>query len=152
MLYALPAEAILEILSYLPVQTLRAFQLVSRDWESFIRTNESFVYKKAAFIHRFLPSSNFISVSELQSVYPIRSLSRVHDWKSFCRSRCLIERSWSGRGPSEIKRFTATGDAVHRIKVDEDAGYIITTSKVGGLAVTDMTSNELLWSLHKVSH
>ena len=46
----LPPENVLEILSYLPVQSLRELQLISRDWRSFITTNESIFYKKAALL------------------------------------------------------------------------------------------------------
>ncbi|KAG6830268.1 hypothetical protein H0H92_001534 [Tricholoma furcatifolium] len=38
-------------------------------------------------------------------------------------------------------------ESVHRIKVDEKAGYILTTTSDGGLFVTDLQSNQELWSL-----
>ena len=36
---------------------------------------------------------------------------------------------------------------VHRIKVDEKAGYILTTHSDGGLTVTDLGEDVVLWSL-----
>ena len=36
---------------------------------------------------------------------------------------------------------------MHRIKVDEKAGIILTTSQVGGLLVRDLESDEVLWEL-----
>jgi F-box-like len=152
MLDILPVEKVLEILEYLPVQTLHSLLLVSRDWEIFIQENETSIYRKAALLHGFLPSSDFTSVSDLGSIFPARTLAGVHDWKGFCRRRRLIDRSWCGNGPSLINKFTATGGTVHRIKIDESAGYIITTSKRGGLYVTDLLQNELLWSLPEASH
>jgi hypothetical protein len=151
MLQFLPPEGILEILSYLPVQTLRTLQLISRDWEIFIKTNQASIYKKASLLHGFLPSSDFASVSDLQSIYPTRSLTGVDNWRDFCHRRFSIERRWFGQGPSSIKSFPEAGESVHRIKIDENAGYIITTSRDGGLAVTDLTRNELLWWLPQVS-
>jgi hypothetical protein len=147
MLHILPVEGILEVLSYLPVQSLWALQLVSRDWETFVKTNQTTIYKNAALLHGFLASSDVTSMDELQTLFTVRSFTEVHDWKSFCHRRQLIDMSWNGRGPSAIKKYTDTGDGVHRIKVDEDAGYIITTSQLGGLCVTDLTRNERLWSL-----
>jgi hypothetical protein len=151
MLSILPVEIALQVLSYLPLQTLRILQLVSRRWRTFIQHNESAVYRHAALLHGFLPSSSVTSISELPTVFPVRSVAGVGDWKNFCHRRHDIDRSWTGRGPSSIRKYTAAGSDVHRIKVDEDAGYIITTSKLGGLAVTDLISNVLLWSLHEAS-
>ena len=88
MLDKLPTENVLEILSYLPVQSLRELQLVSRDWRSFIATNESIVYKKAALLHGYLLSPNSTSVSDLQSVYSRRTLETVHGWMDLCESCC----------------------------------------------------------------
>jgi hypothetical protein len=39
---------------------------------------------------------------------------------------------------------------VHRIKVDEKAGYILTTKSDGGLIVTDLEEDVVLWSLSPV--
>ena len=39
---------------------------------------------------------------------------------------------------------------MHRIKVDEDIGIVITTHKTGGLNVRDIETDELLWALPPV--
>ena len=88
MLDKLPPENVLEILSYLPVQSLRELQLISRDWRSFISTNESIVYKKAALLHGYLLSPNSTSVSDLRSVDSRRSLETVHGWRDLCEFCC----------------------------------------------------------------
>ena len=36
---------------------------------------------------------------------------------------------------------------MHRIKVNEKVGIILTTSQVGGLLVRDLESDEVLWEL-----
>ena len=65
--------------------------------------------------------------------------------------RLQIQYSWLGKAPSRIVQHrTSPNRRVHRIKVDESAGFIITTSRRGGLAVTDINTDELLWSLPEV--
>jgi hypothetical protein len=66
------------------------------------------------------------------------------------RRLCDIDHAWSARVPSTITTHHATGDSVHRIKVDEKAGYILTTNFDGGLTVTDLNEDVVLWSLPKV--
>lgn len=39
---------------------------------------------------------------------------------------------------------------VHRIKVDEDVGIVITTHKDGGINVRDLYTDEVLWALPRV--
>jgi hypothetical protein len=55
-----------------------------------------------------------------------------------------------GRGPSRSIEYRATGTNVHSFKVDDRAGYIISTLNDGGLRVADLMKNEVLWSLPEV--
>ena len=70
------------------------------------------------------------------------------------RKRLEIQRSWKGTGPSTLIQHTSTSPElthmVHRIKVDELAGYIMTTSNKGGLLVTDLNEDRVLWALPQV--
>jgi hypothetical protein len=68
------------------------------------------------------------------------------------KRRFQIEKSWIGRGSSSIQVHQQTGTSVHRFKVDEDAGFIIATSDGGGLVVTDITKDKVVWSLPPVNH
>jgi hypothetical protein len=76
------------------------------------------------------------------------------------RRRKLVEHSWAGHAPSSVLPSPRSPDLpvanvhqnnhryrVHRIKVDEKAGIILTTSQVGGLLVRDLESDEVLWEL-----
>ena len=76
------------------------------------------------------------------------------------RRRKLVEHSWAGRAPSGVLPSPRSPDPpvpnifqnnhryrVHRIKVAEKAGIILTTSQVGGLLVRDLESDEVLWEL-----
>ena len=46
--------------------------------------------------------------------------------------------------------MTPPDNDTHRIKVDENAGFCITTRLLGGLAVTHLFSGVLFWSLSPV--
>lgn len=67
--------------------------------------------------------------------------------------RARIEKGWMGRAPSTKKAYNAPGDHVHRIKVDEQRGFIITTYSEGGLTgltVTDIATDTALWTFDTV--
>ncbi|KAH7926868.1 hypothetical protein BV22DRAFT_1111448 [Leucogyrophana mollusca] len=142
MLHQLPTEIALHTASYLPLYSLCKVTLVCRQWNELITTNESSVYRNAALLHRFVAPANV--ETELASQKP---KLEGHEWRLFCRRRLEIERGWRGRGPSSFKELSATGRSVHRIKVDEEEGIVITTYQNGGLFVTDLIDNRVLWSL-----
>lgn len=62
-----------------------------------------------------------------------------------------LERNWEGRGKEPTERlFESTGKDVHRFKLDEKHGIIITTHRSGGLRVCDMETDAVLFELTKV--
>ena len=64
-----------------------------------------------------------------------------------------IQRNWKAKGPFVLTEHKSTSQwsyLVHRIKVDELAGCIITTFDKRGLLVTDLNENFILWSLPQV--
>ena len=168
----LPVELIFEVLSHLSLQNLAAFPLVCREWREFMKENESTIYHNAARLHYFVPASSSSQRlhEALKELYSQKSLRGVNSWKDLCTSspspsfhldltavvvvgqrRLQIKHSWLGKAPSRIvQHHTSPNRRVHRIKVDESAGFIITTSRRGGLAVTDINTDELLWSLPEV--
>ncbi|KAH7926821.1 hypothetical protein BV22DRAFT_1062053 [Leucogyrophana mollusca] len=141
MLHQFPTEVALQTASYLPLYSLCNVALVCRQWNELITTNEPSVYRNAALLHRFL------APAELASQKP---KLKGHEWRLFCRRRLEIERGWRGRGPSSFKELSAARNAVFRFKVDEEEGTIIATCRYGGLFVTDLIDNYLLWSLTHV--
>ncbi|KAK0455503.1 uncharacterized protein EV420DRAFT_1336393 [Desarmillaria tabescens] len=153
----LPAEIILEILAYLQLDSLASFAAVSRSTKIFIDANESTVYRNAAVIHGLI-SSEATQPADLRTKYTPKSMQGVDSWKSFCRRQITIKRAWKGKSPSSARRLAYASlhrQDVHRIKVDEWAGIIITTYRNGGLAVADIATNRVLWSLpssHVVPH
>ena len=78
-----------------------------------------------------------------------------HSDKVSGQKRIQIQRNWKGKGPSILTEHKSTCQAsymVHRIKVDELAGYIMMTYDKGGLLVTDLNKDVVLWSLPQVCH
>ena len=57
-----------------------------------------------------------------------------------------------GKLPGSPHRIQSPGTAgkFHRIKVDEEAGYVINTFTDGGLLVSDIYNHRVLWALGKV--
>ena len=61
-----------------------------------------------------------------------------------------MEANWLGRGTSWCIELAGDHADVHRIKVDEERGLVITTHRDGGLNVRDMDTDEILWGLPRV--
>ena len=57
-----------------------------------------------------------------------------------------------GKLPGNPHRVKVPGKVgnFHRIKVDEEAGYVINTFTNGGLVVSDIHDHRILWSLAEV--
>ncbi|KAL4068868.1 hypothetical protein V8B97DRAFT_2024543 [Scleroderma yunnanense] len=140
MLHLLPAEIALQTVACLPIQSLQTISQVSRAWHDLLAVNENTVYLNAAIYHKF------VSEEDIR----LRSLSQIlggNDWKSFCRRELQIQKAWRGRAPSHVNEISACGSSVHRIKVDEENNLLITTSQTGGIVVTDINDNHVLWGL-----
>lgn len=173
MLNQLPTELRLRTLSYLGVRDLHNVQLASRSWRSLFVANEASIYRYAASHHALIPYSN-ISLEEAKDKSPPCSMYGVISWKGLGTSypcnlilwqswmstfhlhpvvqrRFEMEYRWQGHWNPGIREIIGAGSAVHRIKVDQEAGYIITTSSQGGLIVTDLVTCDVLWSLSQVS-
>lgn len=161
----LPVELVISILNYLPLSTISSLLSTSREWNNFCEANQSILYHNAAVLHGFTPSSSIV-YSDLGAALSRRSLTGVSDWKSFCASfssvasnpfislgytQTCIQKSWRGEAASFVTSHRCAGDNVHRVKVDEQRGFIVTTSWNGGLVVADLSDDKVLWSLPEVS-
>ncbi|KAJ3746772.1 hypothetical protein DFH05DRAFT_981227 [Lentinula detonsa] len=144
----LPTELTLSVLSFLDLSCISVLPLVCKSWKYLIDENESTVYHRLAarcgYIH-----STAVVFNQLPSLYSAKSLASVTNWKSFCQRRVHISKSWVGKASSHYVSYPSSGSKVHRIKVDEKAGIIITSFRDGGLCVSDLTDNQVLWSLPK---
>lgn len=116
MLQRLPPELVLEILQYLPLPSLYAVVLSSKHLHSLITSHEQIVYHNASLVHSF-PSKG------------------IADWKVHCQNEVYLTRSWLGKEKARIIRHPLNETTVHRIKVDDEKGLVMTTSMFGGLIV-----------------
>ncbi|KAJ7455901.1 hypothetical protein B0H11DRAFT_2066218 [Mycena galericulata] len=142
----LPVELVISILKYLPLSTLSNLLSTSREWNNFFQVNQSILYHNAAVLHGFTPSTSVV-YSDLTSILSRRSLTGVTDWKSFCCTQVHIQRAWRGKASSCVTAHRRGGNEVHRIKVDEQRGFIIVTTSSGGLLVVDLYEDKVLWAL-----
>ncbi|CAL1711315.1 unnamed protein product [Somion occarium] len=145
-LNSLPPELLLNILQYLPVQCLNGMMKLSREWRTFFTANEAAIYRNAALVHHFVPSID-ISLEDAKCLYAGHLLENVGNWRSFCCHLFLLQRNWAGRGTATIKTFNSPTRNVHRLKVDERNGILLTTHSQGGLRVSDLETDNILWGL-----
>jgi len=142
----LPPELVLKVLSCIPLSSLHVVMQLSRLWYQFILTHEHSIYHHAAWYHRFITSMK-VSLDEAKSLHTGRAMVVVDDWRSFCRYLFCLHSTWSGHGRVTSRLYSAAGTEVHRIKADEKEGFVITTSSAGGIRVTDLETDMLLWEL-----
>ncbi|EJD07887.1 uncharacterized protein FOMMEDRAFT_150476 [Fomitiporia mediterranea MF3/22] len=153
MLKNLPLELVLSIFRYCDARTLYNAQLVSRGWATAIAENENTVYRATAIYHGFVdPSSTLEELSTDWTGLTSSEHEHFRGWKDFCRRRFQVEYNWEGRGSTpKTTLFRSTGKDVHRFKIDErrDAQFIITTHRRGGLKVTCMDTDTVLFELRR---
>ncbi|KAJ3920345.1 hypothetical protein F5877DRAFT_77246 [Lentinula edodes] len=147
MLIQLPPELILSVLSLLDLSCIQAFSLVCKTCKRLVDENESSIYHALSAYRGYIDSKTVFN--QLPSLYSSKSLVGVTNWKSFCQRRVHISKSWTGKASSHYVSYAGSGSKVHRIKVDEQAGFIITSFRDGGLLVNDLADDQVLWSLPK---
>ncbi|KAI5117611.1 hypothetical protein M0805_001211 [Coniferiporia weirii] len=150
MITVLPPEILLNVLGYCSIQTICSLQLICKDFNDFVKENETAVYHAAALLHGFIEPEQLLRDAHVN--YPGSWLDGLRGWKDLCQRWFQVETNWEGRG--ETPRETTlkrTGDDVHRIKVDErqNARFVITTHQNGGLRVTCMDTDTVLFALAK---
>src|ERR1700724_4477321 len=84
----LPTNIVLEILTYLPLNTIASLALVSRWLHSLINSNENPIYHRASFLHGYIPSYT-TSLQKAHSMYSRRSIGPISNWKNFCAFNLL---------------------------------------------------------------
>ena len=84
----LPAELLLRVLAFLPVQALRSLRLASRAWNVFFFENESTIYHHAAVLHRFIDSIDTLLPEAKAARKHLTFLQDVPDWYHYCE--CIV--------------------------------------------------------------
>jgi F-box associated protein len=177
MLHILPVELSLAVLSYLPLSTLCPSHSVSRKWLNFFSQNQSTIFHNAAILHGYTHHATLL-LEDALSTHQGDPWEGATDWKDFCklyitmplpctgvadsespvlvlvlvlgRRSHQLHMNWEGNGRVVARLLRPPGSDVHRLKVDEKAGILITTHILGGLSVTHLFSGVLLWSLPRV--
>lgn len=89
-IHNLPPEMLLEILFYLPVESLCALESVSRHFRALITENVNKIYKPIAITHQFASQGavqrglKAALRDALKTLGPTKSLQDMDDWKQFC--------------------------------------------------------------------
>jgi len=156
-LSALPVDILLEIIQYLPFMAVGSLPALSKSWAAFVNANESSIYRSTSKSYGFSPKGGFHDAPPPEGwkawcKYPLALLRwRPSDNPSVIR-KLQIELRWMGKLPGNPSRVMVPGKTgnFHRIKVDEEAGYLINTFTNGGLVVSDIHDHRVLWSLDEV--
>ncbi|KXN82163.1 hypothetical protein AN958_02972 [Leucoagaricus sp. SymC.cos] len=159
MLLDLPPELLVSVLKYLPVSDISACACTSKAFKDLIDQHESTIYRQAA-AH---PSLSLIPHDHIlfSDILPHGFLSRrylgdVDNWKNLCRRALNVRSCWLGKGPSRVKNYNqgyANYPSVHRIKVDERRGFVITThgqhnvAGQGRVVVSDINDGTAIFQL-----
>ncbi|KAG9043337.1 hypothetical protein FS837_009733, partial [Tulasnella sp. UAMH 9824] len=159
-LNVLPPELFIRVLSYLPIQDVVSFGLISRSFHEVVRVNEGPIYQAAAALHGFIkPAENAWTPPLLSNAIRIPDatgwLDDVTSWKEFCRRHFIREQAWRGKQSSSSEKeqpFLGVFQSdvitdIHRFKIDEMERTIICTTGEGGLYVMSIDTKETLWSL-----
>ncbi|TDL20554.1 hypothetical protein BD410DRAFT_366995 [Rickenella mellea] len=147
MLSALPTESVVNILSFFLIHQIHRLQLVSRAWNLFIRTNESIIYGECAILHRFTQAGVLLCDARGSDLGPW--LDDLKSWKDLCQRWYRLESNWEGVGRQRpVKRYFGYETlGVHRLKVDEEHRFVISTHQNGGLVVFSMDQDRVLFRL-----
>jgi hypothetical protein len=158
MLSVLPAETLLEIIGCLPFTTIASLSILSKPWAAFMTTNESSIYRNISKRYGYASDGGSCTIAPSEG------------WKSWCE---LTHREFFVRFPTMILQssrnsrqnsgglgnslgtHTKSGSPkknrnFDHIKVDEEAGFVISTLLTGGLVVSDIHDHGMLWSLEAV--
>ena len=92
MLHVLPTEVTLSVLSHLPIPSLRALAVLSRQWHDFFATNQSEIFHRAAILHDYIQPGT--SLRDAPSVNTSRPWAGSRTWKDFCESLPLYFLSY----------------------------------------------------------
>ncbi|KAI0687433.1 hypothetical protein BC835DRAFT_1512682 [Cytidiella melzeri] len=143
----LPVEIVSTVITFLPLQSLHALRRLNHEWRFWFDANQSHIYQHAAFIHGFIPTTETLLEDAVNANKQLLTNAKIDNWRSFCQLRFSLEASWAGLGDISLTTLLMDHSDVHRLKIDEDIGIIITTHRDGGINVRDLGTDEVLWAL-----
>ncbi|KAH9919936.1 uncharacterized protein B0H18DRAFT_1026275 [Fomitopsis serialis] len=148
---SMPAELLLKLTRYLPLQSLRNLRVTSRYLNDVISSNEWTVYRNAALYHAYA-SSESVSLADAKvsnKRYPIQD-DACDEWKEYCRRCFVLDKNWMGvtRVEPDTRAYCESSRDVHRFKIDEELGLLFTSNRTdakAAISVTDLRTGWLLW-------
>ncbi|KDQ13814.1 hypothetical protein BOTBODRAFT_361508 [Botryobasidium botryosum FD-172 SS1] len=144
MLSAFPPEVVLNILGFLPAYSLPALECASSAWKHFFDIHQSIIYQSAATFHGIASPGSPIEDVARAHISPW--LDNVTNWKDLCRKYIVLEKSWAGKGVTEITFGLDMAAWISAFKLDEEQRTIIcTTRDEGWLKVICAKTGDLLW-------
>ncbi|KIL60801.1 hypothetical protein M378DRAFT_109928, partial [Amanita muscaria Koide BX008] len=155
----LPADVLLTILSFLCLSDISTLFSTTKYLNNFISQNSFSIYRSIAIFQFGVPSQLSYPDSLRYPPFDFHDFSpraiSTHNygyttWPTLCARLNQIRHSWRGTHSSAITIHRNTGDgAVHRFKVDENAGFIVSTTKHGGVVATDLDGPYGAWTRRK---
>ncbi|KAG8972860.1 hypothetical protein FRC05_009499 [Tulasnella sp. 425] len=154
---------LLQILLYLPVESLCALESVSRHFRALITENVNKIYKPIAITHQFASQSavqhglKAALRDTLKALGPSKLLQDVDDWKQFCKKCFLLEKSWTparGDGQPQYRRMGNLLFSGQRVDgemfFDETERTVALRTSRSRVEVLSMDTGEQLWKLNVV--
>ncbi|KAL9097721.1 MAG: hypothetical protein Q9165_000047 [Trypethelium subeluteriae] len=143
----LPSEILLQIIDYLPIHSIAALVQTSRGWHEFInQDHQDHIYHSKA----GLPPASSRDIASFLERSPsfARYFDNVSTWKQLCKKQALLTRNWTSNRPVVRESLIHVhGDAIWRFRPDLKNRWFMSTSVIGGIAVTDMDTGQRLWHL-----
>ncbi|WWC68553.1 uncharacterized protein I206_102482 [Kwoniella pini CBS 10737] len=151
----------LQILSQLPLESLQTCYSVSKSWNELISSSPTTLYKPLAYSIGLEPpqlsklekidkntakSSAWLNPRQDQSK-PITS-DTLH-WKNVVKEQVIMQNNWK-RGRAKGKWIYPRTNTAWRIKIDEEEGTIISTTRLIGVSVSDFETSEPLFEYKEV--
>ena len=146
LLVALPPEIVLQIIDLVPLSTTAQLTRVSKAWHSFIdTTHQDRVYSHPSKVDRPINTRDFSFLTD-QNCFTHDYYHGVNSWKDLCKRQVLLRKNITSETPvTRESIYQVDLSQVWRFRPDFKRRFIISTSELGGVSVTDMDSGEELW-------
>lgn len=84
LLEALPVELLLQVIRYLPLQSMHRFARTSRGIRRIIVENEALVYRQAAVLHGYVDSVANVEPPDAHTKNSTYPFANATSWKQYC--------------------------------------------------------------------
>lgn len=145
-LTSLPPEIALQIIDLVPPSTAAHLTHLSKAWHSFIdATHQDRIYSHPSKVDR-PPTTRDFSFLTHQNCFTYY-YHGVNSWKDLCKRQIQLRNNYTS-APTPVTResiYQVELAQVWRFRPDFKRRFIISTSELGGVSVTDMDTGQELW-------